>query len=273
MKTACSLVVLCAAAPVSFGAFIPVLQSRSITATGTVVSLGGLPEVAFESATSPDFSDFDELRFVAPTRGSATAAAMAAQSSVLDSDLIQIDTIADASADATATLDTAESTALSRFEYVFRVDMDSSMFVNAGLFHAENGLLVITFARVAEGPLVTITLNPGSTPPQFYIETPPGVYSLILEAEVTATAQPTLGIQHAEGYAEFKGTFEASAALCAGDANFDFIVDFRDVTAVLAHFGTDYPLGTVWLGDADRDSDVNFEDVTEVLQHFNAGCD
>jgi glucose/arabinose dehydrogenase len=55
--------------------------------------------------------------------------------------------------------------------------------------------------------------------------------------------------------------------LCRGDANFDLVVSFSDITTVLANFGTVGPPG-----DADASGLVNFGDVTTVLAHFGATC-
>jgi endonuclease I len=54
---------------------------------------------------------------------------------------------------------------------------------------------------------------------------------------------------------------------CEGDANGDSVVDFGDITAVLASFGTAGPFG-----DANHDGAVNFADVTSVLARFGATC-
>lgn len=74
------------------------------------------------------------------------------------------------------------------------------------------------------------------------------------------------------------GPSEASANVtvapppfCPGDANGDRIVNFADVTAVLANFGADYSPGT-GPGDADGGGAVNFADVTAVLSNWGLGC-
>jgi hypothetical protein len=54
---------------------------------------------------------------------------------------------------------------------------------------------------------------------------------------------------------------------CLGDANGDNLVNFSDVTAVLANFGGSGPNG-----DANGDNFVNFADVTAVLANFGADC-
>lgn len=56
-----------------------------------------------------------------------------------------------------------------------------------------------------------------------------------------------------------------------GDANGDRAVDFGDVTAVLAVFGTDYSPGTGF-GDADGNGAVDFADITAALGSFGAAC-
>jgi spore coat protein A len=58
--------------------------------------------------------------------------------------------------------------------------------------------------------------------------------------------------------------------LCPGDANDDSLVNFADVTAVLAHFGESGPRGIT--GDANVNGFVDFGDVTTVLSNFGASC-
>lgn len=62
-------------------------------------------------------------------------------------------------------------------------------------------------------------------------------------------------------------------ALCPGDANGDRVVNFADITSVLANFGNAYPAGTVnGPGDANHDGVVNFADITAVLAGFGRVC-
>lgn len=58
---------------------------------------------------------------------------------------------------------------------------------------------------------------------------------------------------------------------CQGDANGDNLINFSDVTAVLANFGADYSPGT-GAGDANADGPVNFADITAVLANFGGNC-
>lgn len=55
---------------------------------------------------------------------------------------------------------------------------------------------------------------------------------------------------------------------CSGDANADQVVNFDDVTAVIANW-----LGAGPEGDADNNGAVNFEDITTVLVNFGIACD
>lgn len=72
----------------------------------------------------------------------------------------------------------------------------------------------------------------------------------------TATASPTVA------------TFATVAPnFCQGDANRDRSVNFVDITAVLAGWGTAGPQG-----DANNDGAVNFVDVTAVLANFGTVC-
>jgi hypothetical protein len=54
---------------------------------------------------------------------------------------------------------------------------------------------------------------------------------------------------------------------CNGDANADQVVNFDDVTAVIANW-----LGAGPSGDADDNGAVNFEDITTVLVNFGSTC-
>ncbi|MDX2116433.1 MAG: hypothetical protein SFZ24_12555 [Planctomycetota bacterium] len=58
-----------------------------------------------------------------------------------------------------------------------------------------------------------------------------------------------------------------AAPPCEGDANNDGLINFADVTSVLANFGEAGPAG-----DADQNGVVNFADITRVLSSFNAPC-
>jgi hypothetical protein len=61
--------------------------------------------------------------------------------------------------------------------------------------------------------------------------------------------------------------------LCPGDANGDRVVNFADITAVLANFGSVYPPGVLnGPGDANHDGSVTFADVTAVLANFGVPC-
>jgi hypothetical protein len=64
---------------------------------------------------------------------------------------------------------------------------------------------------------------------------------------------------------------ESVAPPCFGDANGDGVVNFADVTNVLAFFNFDYTPGT-GMGDANRNGVVNFADVTNVLSNFGLVC-
>jgi hypothetical protein len=59
---------------------------------------------------------------------------------------------------------------------------------------------------------------------------------------------------------------------CPGDANGDGVVNFTDITVVLANFGTTWPADCIGAGDANGDGVVNFTDVTVVLANFGNTC-
>lgn len=58
---------------------------------------------------------------------------------------------------------------------------------------------------------------------------------------------------------------------CFGDADGNGVVNFGDITSVLANFGANYLPGT-GAGDADLNGVVNFTDVTNVLANFGRVC-
>lgn len=60
-------------------------------------------------------------------------------------------------------------------------------------------------------------------------------------------------------------------AACPGDADRNGMVNFADVTSVLANFLMNYLPGS-GIGDANVDGIVNFADITNVLANFGAAC-
>ncbi|HBS29730.1 MAG TPA: hypothetical protein DEB06_09845 [Phycisphaerales bacterium] len=58
---------------------------------------------------------------------------------------------------------------------------------------------------------------------------------------------------------------------CPGNANGDTIVDFDDLTEILANWLNNYAPAT-GPGDADFDSDVDFDDITTVLENWLDAC-
>jgi hypothetical protein len=65
-------------------------------------------------------------------------------------------------------------------------------------------------------------------------------------------------------------TVQAPPPSCDGDANGDLIVDFGDITTVLANWG-EIP-GPGGFGDADGSGTVDFGDITTVLARWGNGC-
>lgn len=59
---------------------------------------------------------------------------------------------------------------------------------------------------------------------------------------------------------------------CEGDANGDLLVDFDDITSMLANWNATYVPGSAGLGDADNDGDVDFDDIIAVLANWGADC-
>jgi hypothetical protein len=63
---------------------------------------------------------------------------------------------------------------------------------------------------------------------------------------------------------------QAPAPVCIGDADGSGTINFSDITAVLANFGSTGAPGIQ--GDADNNGSVNFSDVTAVLANFGSNC-
>lgn len=86
----------------------------------------------------------------------------------------------------------------------------------------------------------------------------------------------TFNIQQLGGTTNYQFDFVVTEAVappgpCAGDADGNNVVNFTDVTSVLANFGADYSPGT-GAGDANHNGPVNFSDVTAVLANFGSDC-
>ncbi|MDX2115166.1 MAG: hypothetical protein SFZ24_06020 [Planctomycetota bacterium] len=62
----------------------------------------------------------------------------------------------------------------------------------------------------------------------------------------------------------------AAPPTCPGDANFDRLVNFSDITSVLANFNMTG--GAPLVGDANGSGAVDFSDITSVLAAFNSSC-
>lgn len=65
--------------------------------------------------------------------------------------------------------------------------------------------------------------------------------------------------------------FESAPMPCPGDADGNNMVDFGDIAAILAAFGTVYTPGTGF-GDADGSGVVDFGDAASVLANFGTNC-
>ena len=59
---------------------------------------------------------------------------------------------------------------------------------------------------------------------------------------------------------------------CEGDADGDLMVDFDDITSVLANWGAMTLPGLAAPGDADNNGSVDFDDITSVLANWGADC-
>ncbi len=79
-----------------------------------------------------------------------------------------------------------------------------------------------------------------------------------------------LSVSNSDGSATSPGAIEIVED-CPGDANFDGVVDFADLTTTLGEWLSDYG-AAIGPGDADRDGTVGFADVTTVLGNWLTPC-
>ncbi len=59
---------------------------------------------------------------------------------------------------------------------------------------------------------------------------------------------------------------------CFGDANNDGMIDFDDISEVIANWGAQYKAGSAGAGDANNDGSVDFDDISEVIANWGSGC-
>ena len=67
------------------------------------------------------------------------------------------------------------------------------------------------------------------------------------------------------------GIAQAALVGADGDADGDLVVNFADVTAIVAHWGAAYPGGS-GPGDANADGSVNMGDLTTTISHWLEDC-
>jgi len=109
-----------------------------------------------------------------------------------------------------------------------------------------------------------------------------GVYLLTLRLRVNAGALPSEHFYIVINQNRSTAEHEAAMAYvqdvllapppCVGDADRSGLVNFDDLTAVLASFGTSGESGGALPGDADLNGVVNFDDLTSVLAAFGTVC-
>ncbi len=99
---------------------------------------------------------------------------------------------------------------------------------------------------------------------------PAGAYRFV--AILSSAAQVSGGGAAAPAEWEVRLIFSHVPTPCPGDANGDSMVNFTDITAILANFGHIDATG-LGVGDSNHDGVVNFADVTETLVRFNQPCD
>ncbi len=118
------------------------------------------------------------------------------------------------------------------------------------------------------------------TSPQTWAENPDSnalrwgtTYTFTFEADTApTTGEAIIGLFAPGDQAEVSiAATVPSPTLCLGDADGDRIVNFSDVTAALARWGTIYP-GPTGFGDADHDGFVGFSDITAALAQWGGVC-
>jgi Copper binding proteins, plastocyanin/azurin family len=141
---------------------------------------------------------------------------------------------------------------------------------NPATVNAQSGD-TITWMGLSGFHTVTQTIAAGScttqASPLFGSPAAASSYSWVIPANVTGTFFYRCNPHCGSG---MRGTINVTAPPpppCIGDANNDDVVNFADVTEILANFG-----GTGPAGDADHDGDVEFADVTAVLANFGVPC-
>jgi hypothetical protein len=111
-------------------------------------------------------------------------------------------------------------------------------------------------------------------PSSFRVGSRTGPVATQAQFDAALAANPRLRISAEYGLVVAETTSLDSVAFapapCLGDANFDGVVNFADVTTVLSSYGNEYPL--TGFGDASGDGAVSFVDITTVLANFGATC-
>ncbi len=67
-------------------------------------------------------------------------------------------------------------------------------------------------------------------------------------------------------------TAAAPPPFCTGDADGSGIIDFDDISSVIANWGASYTPGSAGAGDADDDGDVDFDDINAVIANWGVDC-
>jgi hypothetical protein len=108
-----------------------------------------------------------------------------------------------------------------------------------------------------------------------------GIYLLTVRVRASAGASPSEPIyivfnqgnrpasEH-QAAIDYVNNVILAPAFCSGDASGDGVVNFTDITTVLANFGVQNP--PAGSGDADNSGVVNFTDITTVLSNFGVQC-
>jgi hypothetical protein len=111
-----------------------------------------------------------------------------------------------------------------------------------------------------------------------------GVYLLTLRLRCNCASAPSAPFYIVFRQGNTQALIDAQAAafsyvenvlsappVCPGDADFNGVVDFDDITAALANWGADYSPST-GRGDSDNSGFVDFDDITQVIANWGVTC-
>ncbi|MDX2114860.1 MAG: hypothetical protein SFZ24_04460 [Planctomycetota bacterium] len=115
--------------------------------------------------------------------------------------------------------------------------------------------------------------GPGAWTMDVEVEMPAGAAFVAMEWRSDALGELAVEASEALLHGEISlHVLPGGVPACAGDADAGGLVDFADINAVLAAFGSNYG-GLPAAGDADLSGAVDFNDIVTVLRNFGVPCD